>query len=168
MLETPDDAETLFTNPRSIRFQLNFSPPKVVFLDVDGVISTGKDIVEQDRVGALNAECVARLQHIVSQTKCLVVLSSDWRYSTDRLKDLEEAGIVLHDMIGTECDNRNDEIMQWLTDPESSSSEYKIAIVDDNVECFVSFESDDIFHIDRSVGLTDKDAERIISHLNAK
>lgn len=58
---------------------------KLLFLDIDGVLNSTRYWWSQDRnlpmgqAGALDPAAVERLNQIVDQTNCRVVLSSSWR-----------------------------------------------------------------------------------------
>ncbi|CAJ1345844.1 unnamed protein product, partial [Effrenium voratum] len=52
----------------------------VLFLDVDGVLATSKQLLDLDEQGlvALDVGCVRRLARLVAMSKAQVVVSSTW------------------------------------------------------------------------------------------
>jgi hypothetical protein len=84
---------------------------KVLFLDINGVLSLGYS-------GKLDDEAIQVLKNIVEQTGCHIVLASSWRGSPKRVARVEEAlrqhGIPA--LIGTtgHLGDRGAEILSWV------------------------------------------------------
>lgn len=72
---------------------------KYIFLDIDGVLATGKKVV--DGQWAIEAEQVDKLGEIVVKTNAKIVLSSSWRLSTLEAtkKKMKDADFYLYDHI---------------------------------------------------------------------
>lgn len=148
-------------------------PMKILFLSIDGVLNTVKDYLEQEKSGALNEKCVERLHRIVKETDCVIVITCDWRMSEICMTALKKAGFYRFDTVAKDNVLREQRILNWINnpDPEHQSwleSGYTIAVVDSHVHYFDLIEDCNLFFVERNVGLTDEDADRIISHLNAE
>lgn len=95
-------------------------PPKVIFLDIDGVMNNLSTLGDRERAPWLDPDNVAVLNQIVRATGAVVVLSSSWRrvMPLDELREaFVEAGCIaeivditpeLHD------GRRGREIAAWL------------------------------------------------------
>ena len=159
---------------------------KVLFLDIDGVLncvyptpSDDNEWVDLDewRYG-LNPQLVSRLQFVISNTRCKIVISSSWRHHTiyapyqpdrnwrdvlaEKLHKTREevfAGETGYDKEG----RRGIEILQWLS--EHSVDAY--CVVDDetlDIEPYIN--KDKIVKTDMKYGLTVENARCIINMLN--
>lgn len=51
----------------------------VLFLDIDGVLN-GHEYDREAESSTLHPDCVARLNRVLADSECSVVLSSAWRY----------------------------------------------------------------------------------------
>lgn len=144
---------------------------KILFLDVDGVLNS---LFTGGRY-ALKRSCLKRLQNIVEETGCKIVLSSTWRrneYALKRLKrvlryrnlEIFSTTPYLTD-IPHLC--RGDEIHEWmilnLTIKEHEDIKY--AIVDDDSD-MLNYQLPHFFQTDPQYGMTDIIAYRIAYHLN--
>lgn len=144
---------------------------KILFLDVDGVLNS----LNTGGRYALKRSCLKRLQNIVKDTGCEIVLSSTWRkdaYALKRLKRvLSYRDIKIRDITPDLANGRNlfrgDEIKEWmnlnLTIQEWRDIKY--AIVDDDSDMLVE-QLPHFFQTDPQYGMTDIIAYRIAYHLN--
>lgn len=134
---------------------------KILFLDVDGVLNT----YSSGGLYTLKKSCLKRLQRIVEETGCKIVLSSTWRkdeYALRRLKrvlkyrniSIMSCTPVLHNSI------RGLEIAMWL----NSNNVSTYAIVDDDSD-MEDWQLPHFFQTDPKYGLTDTITHRIIQHL---
>lgn len=101
---------------------------KIIFLDVDGVLNSEEfarwlwDNHEKKYRGyeMLDQKAILNLQDIVFITGAEIVLSSSWRISTTRTKQLKEQllpyGLTIIDRtISDARGTRGDEIKEWLS-----------------------------------------------------
>ena len=58
---------------------------KVIFLDVDGVLNSGRTLYESI---SLEDDLILNLKEIVNKTKAKIILSSSWRLSTEAVATL--------------------------------------------------------------------------------
>ena len=89
------------------RFVAAPSPPKILFLDIDGVLNSAKWYARQrnglDDLAHFDPTLVRRVDEIAGRTGAAVVISSAWRLShpLDELRTLlRRAGLVRAPMIG--------------------------------------------------------------------
>lgn len=144
---------------------------KILFLDVDGVLNS---LTSGGRY-ALKRPCLKRLENIVKETGCEIVLSSTWRkdqYALKRLKRVLayrglEISSITPDFADVNHLVRGDEILEWmvlnLTIDEWRSVKY--AIVDDDSD-MLERQLPHFFQTDPQYGMTDIIAYRIAYHLN--
>lgn len=135
---------------------------KILFLDVDGVLNSWKTGGRY----ALKRSCLKRLQKIVEETNCEIVLSSTWRrdeYALKRLRRvLNYRNIVIEDCtIYIPSGPRGLEIAEWIK--RNNVDKYAILdddsdMLDEQLRCF--------FQTDGEVGLSDTITYRVIYHLN--
>jgi len=138
---------------------------KVLFLDVDGVLNTTKARSPM----SLSKGCLSRLERIVKETGCYIVLSSSWRKYDDassklnRMLHYRGMLILSHtQIISSAC--RGVEIAVWLkTHPAAK----QYAIVDDDSD-MLQEQLPHFFQTDPDYGLTDTIAYRIVQHLNGE
>ena len=92
--------------------------PKVIFLDFDGVIVSGKSYLEA------NPENVAHLNTIIEKSQAQIVISSSWRIgrSIMQLKDLllhwGVRGVVIGTTPNSWGGHRGQQIKRWMDDNE--------------------------------------------------
>lgn len=142
---------------------------KILFLDVDGVLNSYKT----GGLYALKKPCLRRLQKIVEETGCKIVLSSTWRKDVYALKRLKRVfsyrGLVIHSTTPILHNKwRGYEINQWLKDAQLDyweQKDCKYAIVDDDSD-MLPYQLMSFFQTDPEYGMTDTIAYRIIQHLN--
>lgn len=161
---------------------------KILFLDIDGVLN--------DHGKMMNLYCgiqpdkVERLNTIIDATDCYIVISSAWRYmilGEEMTAKGFEYMLVTH---GIKCNNRivgytpSDEdvttrgrqISAWIDIilpkilQDKRATAYKYVVVDDldkETGIQITQSGHTLVQTDGTKGLTDEDAERIISILNA-
>ena len=65
--------------------------PKFIFLDIDGVLVTRKEVARPylpDKNHGFNSECVRMLDWLIDRTEASIVISSSWR--TGNFRDMQE------------------------------------------------------------------------------
>lgn len=140
---------------------------KILFLDVDGVLNSHATGGRY----ALKRRCLQRLQHIVEETGCEIVLSSTWRkdeYALRRLRRvLAYRKIKIIGMTPVEPGGIHGvEIANWCADHLYETDEpFVIAILDDDSD-MLEYQLKNFFQTDGQYGLTDTIAYRVIYHLN--
>jgi hypothetical protein len=150
----------------------------VLFLDMDGVLN-GHDHDEGAESNTLRPDCVARLNRVLAETGCSVVMSSAWRYMVlNGAMTLSGFGYMLRThgirvpgrLIGTtgrdtqteDPDERGRQIKAWLAEhPEVT----RYAVVDDMA---LGFEGMPVVRTDGARGLTDADADALIALLRGR
>lgn len=150
---------------------------KVLFLDIDGVLNN-KPFLEKVSSGTeLDPRNIMYFNHIITQTKCKVVVSSAWRlYHTwnNLLTILSMQGVDTRTFIGVTEDsknimNRGEEIHNYLI--YHYLAEIKIdnfVILDDERDHLVGFPNQEkIVYTDFKVGLTKEKAELAIHILGS-
>lgn len=144
---------------------------KVLFLDVDGVLNTDKDVYKYGST-YINPRSVDFLKFIVLSTNASIVLSSSWRLWEEAKKMVEQSLYLkrLHILDSTPqiierlsgWTPRSKEISSWLSNRPQVK---KFAILDDNSDAGEGFQ-DSFFQTDSEIGLTIEIAELIVNHLN--
>lgn len=147
--------------------------PKVIFLDVDGVLNRLTD----DAFNALDNDMIARLARIVAVTDARIVLSSFWRYSQHAVEELNarllDYGLVIHShtpksgdwkfsggIVGSKT--RGAEIQQWM---DENWTPERFVILDDNTD--MAHLMPYLVRTSSYSGLTDRDAGIAIKRLEA-
>jgi len=137
---------------------------KILFLDVDGVLNSYKT----GGMYALKKNCLRRLQKIVEETGCEIVLSSTWRkdeYALRRLKRvLAYRGVKIKDTTPNLGGIRGGEINWWFEMNNLKPITFRYAIVDDDSD-MLDEQLPHFFQTDPEYGLTDTITYRIIHHL---
>lgn len=152
---------------------------KVIFLDVDGVINSGNNQKRNTRLKRtcetmyFDPTCMKNLKEIVEKTDARLVLSSDWRFPTERTKSichlqnlirkLADYELGVDDQTGEALSCRNEEINQWLQSHKELES---YVILDDVNDCFEGENLKRLVLTDEVVGLTDSDVVEAIEILN--
>lgn len=149
-----------------------------LFLDIDGVLN-GHEYDPEAESNTLRRDCVARLNRVLAETDCAVVLSSAWRYMVlNGAMTITGFGYMLRThgvrirggLVGTtdrdtqteDPGERGRQIQAWLAaHPEVT----RFAVVDDMRE---GFEGLPIVRTDGRCGLTDADAEALIALLRGQ
>lgn len=138
--------------------------PKVIFLDVDGVLNTHTSF-RAEVFDPLDSDKLDLLAKVVKETGAVVVLSSTWRLWVDsRGKVIRELGLRGVSVIGCTPQlhgmPRGTEIQKWLQNREVE----RFAILDDMYDAGIGF-TEEFFQTDPSDGLTDSIAASIIDFL---
>lgn len=146
---------------------------KILFLDIDGVLNHG--------FGPLGKNMIEQLFRIVFQTRCMIVISSSWRFGDmntiiRQLDAVDPSGGLSGAIVGKLGDDGwATGVKQWLddwalTNIDSGGSYYpKFAILDDVDGGYSDSPilAKSFFKTDKNVGLTDEIAKRIVKHLNS-
>lgn len=137
--------------------------------DVDGTLNSDAwyqsyhpNAIDDD----LDPKCIERLNRICSETGAYLVMSSDWRYdfncSCKRLYNAGLTGIIIGrtemSIFSPKELSRGREIQNWVD--QNLTDKDKWCIIDDRTDMILS---QPFFEIDWKVGLTDKNAEKIIA-----
>ena len=163
---------------------------KYLFLDLDGVLNTGKysnyleenKLLQFDEDGAIfDPNAVKNLQYIIDKTHAEIILTSTWRYDgLDRMLQLwknRDMPSVLVDITPDLFRHgerrpkglRGLEIYDWLNYGRGSDyrAHYTYAIVDDEDD-FLEQQLEHLVLTDPMKGITKEVANKIISILNRK
>lgn len=119
-------------------------PSRVLFLDIDGVVLSGRDLWHSGNNRYLPPAKIALVKEVCDRTGAVVVVSSTWRYSDETADMLRFAGLRLHPDWRTEWRNkmtglilhgqtRGVEIGRWLARHNVAA----FAIVDDDSDMLV-------------------------------
>lgn len=157
----------------------------IIFLDIDGVLSSDKyanrySLEEWENLSYLERhidnEAVELINYICDKTNAQVVISSTWRYG----RTVEQLQQVLNDRGGTfkvidktpehDIRYRGYEIDAWISKNRrkyENGDYFKLtnyAILDDDIGDMLLKQKDNVFETDRRVGITKIDADKIIAH----
>lgn len=165
---------------------------KVLFLDIDGVLNTKWWYTQMDRNTpkdqygyAFDPRAVANLKRIVEETRADIVISSSWKcMGLSQMEDMWEdrnlpgkiIGITPNSvsdemLLNADIDSielfhiRGEEIKEWLAKHGRRVSSY--AIVDD-MDNMLPEQQSHFVHTNPEVGITENDADRIITILKTK
>ena len=149
---------------------------KILFLDVDGVLNimdgniynTCYLINGSPRPARYIEEfAVARLNYIIEQTGCSVVISSSWRADMDLLKqELDVAGFKHWDkVIGATPTGktRGEEILAWL---DTYGEEVRYCILEDEPFDLDGVDMDKVVQTNYKDALISSDMQKAIKILN--
>lgn len=158
---------------------------KVLFLDIDGVLNStqyqlknhhrdnGTFLYHSKPANSIDPEAVTRLNKIVQNTNCKIVISSTWRllYGLSEIRGyLKERGFeyphYIIDRTTKEYAYRGIQIQEWL-DYQKKRGRYSvsnIAIVDDDSD--MEHLSSYLVKTSHDEGLTDNNADALIEMLN--
>ncbi len=152
---------------------------KYLFLDIDGVLN-GHEKQANGYCG-INPQCVDRLNRVITETDCRIVISSAWRYMIGenmRLVGFENLLLthglaVVGRIVGRTRDDRNlsdkhergKQIRDWL-DSCHAAKGCRYAVVDDDDEVGIPESGHPFLQTDGNKGLTDADADTLIRLLN--
>lgn len=140
---------------------------KVIFLDIDGVLNTDKDI-RKFGINYIDENLVAIIYKIIKETNAKIILSSTWRIKKEDKKIvnsyLSKYNLKIHDCTPIIEDKikfieRKEEIKLWLDNNKVD----KFAIIDDWDDANIGHS---FFLINNSTGITLEISEKIINHLN--
>jgi hypothetical protein len=112
---------------------------KVLFLDIDGVVLSGRELWRTGNNRYLPPEKIALVREVCERSGAVIVVSSTWRYSDDTKGALAALGLPLHEDWRTDMpklrgslyigERRGSEIAEWLSRHTEISS---YAIIDDD------------------------------------
>ena len=156
-----------------------------LFLDIDGVLNTGRysDYLIENGLCETNAdgylfdpEAVQNLEHIIDATDAKIIITSTWRFDSDmqvlwRNRDLAGDVIGVTPTIQKEkaigkikiwYGHRGMEVDKWLQD--NAAAPYKYAILDDEDD-YLPSQFDHLVLTDQMTGITKDVADKVISLL---
>jgi len=149
--------------------------PKIIFLDMDGVLNridpphyfTPQRIIDGIMTQA-EPEQIARLNSIVERTGAEIVLSSSWRHWNDWREAMRLSGIVkpLLDRTPTEkieTGERGYQIQAWI---HAHPEVVRYAIIDDSADILPS-QQPNFFQTRTAEGLTQDIADAVERHLSS-
>lgn len=147
---------------------------KYLFLDIDGVLNTGRnDYLDPDKYSHhFDARAVANLAEIIKRTGARIVISSSWRHmGLTKLQELWHKWELPGEVIGITpgvwgedewFPTRGDEIRAWL---EKQQLPYSYAVLDDMDDHLPNQEERWII-VNPHYGITKADMKRAIAILN--
>ena len=162
---------------------------KVIFLDIDGVLNTNRWYTQMDRNTikdeygyTFDPKSVANLRRIVEETGADIVISSSWKcMGLSQMEDMwsdrnlpgKIIGITPNSvsdelLLSVDIDSidlfhiRGEEIKEWLTKYGKRVSNY--AIIDD-MDNMLPEQQSHFVQTDPEVGITEEDADKIITIL---
>lgn len=130
----------------------NMNPIKLIFLDIDGVLVTGKHLSVLHHAGKKNSqvfdpECVLFFNDLISKTQAKIVISSTWRkiHSLDWIKEhFKSQGFLFSDsiigMTKKEHKDRGLQILEWLDENKElllNYEGYSYIVIDDDTQDIV-------------------------------
>lgn len=130
------------------------------------------------KLNMIDDRAIANLNRIVEETGCKVVLSSSWRSSREsdnafieyifKLKGFkyELYGVTPRIWVKEFSTQRGEEIKVWM-DKESENNEIESFVILDDDSDMLPDQMNNFIHVDRQVGLTDKDVFTAIEILNS-
>lgn len=160
---------------------------KLVFLDIDGVLRTGRSITNNNgKARPFDPEAIYNLNKIIKETNCKIVLSSLWRYvynleQTKEMFSLE--GLPPECIIGLNFINNNEEnysidqfeqrgmyCLEWIKSYSKNNDfdgKIKYVVIDDMIDILANLPEETIFITDSFFGLTTEISNDIITYLNS-
>ncbi len=151
----------------------------VLFLDIDGVLN-GHEFDAKAESAGLRRDCVDRLNRVLDETGCEVVLSSAWRYMvlggamtlsgfgyllrTHGVRNLGArlVGTTGHDTQTEDPTERGRLVVAWLM---GQCGVMRAVVVDDMAVCGEGSAHIPLVQTDGKTGLTDADVDRLIALL---
>ena len=141
---------------------------RIIFLDIDGCVNSEKWYCDTKGLKGDFDPQVINLLNTLKDLDVEVVVSSSW--GEDGVKQLKNVGLELPIIGNTEhfyrdwtC--RGNEVEKWLIDNlgrgtkyGQTSEEYNYVIIDDDCDMLYG-QRNNFIHIDRMVGITEKDIE---------
>lgn len=160
---------------------MNKTPPKIIFLDIDGVLNNEVDGDNHKELvsdyGHYSERCVRLLNELTSSTGVKIVLSSTWRLG----RTLEQIKLMFTEMgIRAECIGltddynngytfRGNEILKWIKDPEDLVGFYhkyrSYVILDDDSDMLL-WQKNNYVNCDPYTGITYRTVARAKAILN--
>lgn len=145
--------------------------PKVLFLDVDGVLNSRSVLTRWNEQGrraseAIDNEMVARINRVVDATGCFIVISSTWRLCwpmgelTAKLRQHGLRDVVIGKT--PTLKRRDEEILAWLAENKGVAH---FAAVDDDTFDMTGL-GDRLVATSFETGIQDNHVEQLIKLLN--
>lgn len=133
---------------------------KILFLDCDGVLNCQQTFVDHRKtVDPLDLQMVKRVQKIVKETGCKVVMSSTWRRHDEARESVNKL-IPLFGVTPSVAVYRGKEIQAWLKEhPEVT----KYVCLDDDSDFYPE---QHLFKTNWLTGLTDEITNEVINYFN--
>jgi hypothetical protein len=170
---------------------------KILFLDIDGVLNHDKfyedrwknqhlenNTIHDRLTDEIDIESIKKLNKIVRETGCEIVISSTWRLgqTIEEIADIfSSAGFRYKSLIRDKTPNglklthkgitktfipRGLEIYTYLDDRYQCGStpenHCKFVILDDDSD-FLYWHKDNFIHVNRKIGLSDEDVEKCLN-----
>ena len=159
---------------------------KVIFLDIDGVLNTGRWYTQMDRNTprdkygyAFDPNAVANLKKILDETGADIVISSSWKsFGLSELEEMWQDRALPGKLIGITPNSVSDEMLlnvdldhmelfsirgmeikEWLTKHGKNVSHY---VIIDDMDNFLPEQQTHFVWTDPDVGITKEDAEQAI------
>lgn len=159
---------------------------KVIFLDIDGVLNTGRWYTQMDRNTpkdkygyAFDPNAVANLKRIIDETGADIVISSSWKsFGFSELEDMWQDRGLPGKLIGITPNSVSDEMLlnadldhmelfsirgmevkEWLSKNGKNVSHY---VIIDDMDNFLPEQQTHFVWTDPDVGITKEDAEQAI------
>lgn len=162
---------------------------KVLFLDIDGVLN-GHEKHPDSPYTTIRPDCVQRLNRVLKETGCNLVISSAWRYMLLKTKIhkkpamtllgfqymLHTHGVVFNAngsaVIGFTCadeaiPDRGPQILDWLA-AEGGKVESWAVVDDDPMEIELGEHAGRLVRTDGRYGLQKRDEKKLIQLLNER
>lgn len=168
--EAKDELKSLDLKAEGLLKEKYVKQKKVIFLDIDGVLNS-EAYYRNKTAGAIDPECMRRLNNIIKETKAKIVISSSWKLSMSSVyAEFKDAGFNGEIIDATpnyifdewrQDKSRGAEIEEWL----SKNKVDKYIIIDDRGD-FTEEQRQFFIQTDCAIGLTDDDAELAINILN--
>lgn len=152
---------------------------KIIFLDFDGVMNTGKydlylnqhNLPEKDEFGVVfDSDCINALKHIIEETKAEIVISSSWKdyLNIEEIKQMwaqrNLPGVPI-DVTPSISIHHGDEIDAWLNRRPVTC--HYVIIDDQSYEEFHNYQYPHLVTTNNFNGLTMSLAQKAINILNS-
>jgi hypothetical protein len=142
---------------------------KILFLDVDGVLNSHRDVIACGSRDALNIGSMQLLREVIDTTGCKVVITSDWQKYPDSMRRLFSTKFLtfndLHQSGETaQLNNRGKEIDSWLLNNPFVDC---YAIIDD-IDAMMGYQRKRLVLTNSKRGLCRDHADQLIALLGAK
>lgn len=162
---------------------------KVIFLDIDGVLNTGRWYTQMDRNTpkdkygyAFDPNAVANLKKIIDETGADIVISSSWKsFGLSELEEMWQDRGLPGKLISITPNSVNDEMLlnadldhmelfsirgmeikEWLTKNGKRVSQY---VIIDDMDNILPEQQSHFVQTNSEVGITNEDAEKAINTL---
>lgn len=173
------------SNGKRIVIMKKTNKKRIIFLDIDGVLNTGRWFFEtngkvgEDGFYTFDPVAVENLRKIISETGADIVISSSWKcYGKDSMLEMWSKRNMPGKVIDVTPDYYSDEMLpnvssdsldiaklkgfeiaEWLSLHEKSVSQY--VIIDDD-DCVLPAQREHLILTNSDLGITDRIARKII------